>query len=158
MKLSTERLELVLQTPDETLAWVDSLTPEVQTEISPVWRERVQAAIHPAPWCCGFRIVRKSDQAPIGSCGFKAPPDDQGMVEIAYGIDEPYRNMGYATESARALVDFAKSEKGVLVVRGETRLDNVSSQCVLKKLDFKEVGEFDVPEDGLIKRWELRVR
>jgi RimJ/RimL family protein N-acetyltransferase len=158
MKLITQRLELILQTPAETLAWVTTLPPEVQIEISPVWLQRVQQAAHPAPWCCGFQIVRQVDQVAIGSCGFKAPPDEQGMVEIAYGIDEPLRNQGFATESAQALVAYAVQCADVQVVRAETKPDNLASQQVLLKLKFQYAGDFDVPEDGLVQRWELRVR
>lgn len=42
----------------------------------------------------------------MGLCGFKSAPDRHGLVEITYGIEEPHRKCGNATEPVGALVAF----------------------------------------------------
>src|SRR5688500_7586251 len=36
----------------------------------------------------------------IGDCGAFGWPDEDGLVEIGYGLAEPFRGHGYATEAA----------------------------------------------------------
>ena len=154
MKLETDRLCLQLQSPEEVLAWVESLGPDVRAEISPVWLQRLKATTQPDPWTCMFSIINKATNTSVGSCGFKAPPDEFGTVEIAYGIDEPYRGCGYATEAAAALVDFAVETDGVSTVCAHTKSTTPASERILQKLGFAFVGIFEDPEDGSVNRWE----
>ena len=158
MLLTTERLELTLQSPAEVLAWVDSLPPEVRSEISPNWLERLKNAIGPDPWSCMFRIRLINAGLEIGSCGFKGAPDENGVVEIAYGIDEPYQNRGFATESAGALTAYAQSLDEVRLVRASTKSENVASERILLKCGFTLIGQFNDPEDGLVNRWQTGTR
>lgn len=153
--MRTPRLELTLQTPTEVLAWVDSLPPEVRSEISPLWLERVRSSVDPDPWICMFRIRLLEDGSEIGSCGFKGAPDENGVVEIAYGIDEDYRNQGFATESAIALKGYAMSLPEVKTVRAHAKKENPASERTLVKCGFTYIGVFDDPEDGLVNRWEV---
>lgn len=155
MNLDTEKLQLRLQTPGQVLQWVDSLPIDVKREISAEWLAKVRSAIAADPWTCMFTIIQKSSGIPVGSCGFKGPPLDSGVVEIAYGIDEAYRCNGYATESAQALVEFARSTVDVVLVRAHTKSENPASERVLTKAGFSRVGEFDDPEDGLVNRWQI---
>ncbi len=158
MVLTTSRLELTLQTPAEVLAWVETLPSEVRVEISPDWLARVRSARGPDPWSCLFQIrLRDGDEAgtQVGSCGYKGPPDDDGMVEIAYGIDEPFRGQGFATEAAAALVEFALGRAEVRTVRANTKGGNLASERTLVKCGFTLRGEFQDPEDGAVNRWEI---
>jgi hypothetical protein len=100
--ITTERLELVLQTPEETLAFVEAMPPEDRAEISPDWIARVKQTKAGDPWSLGYTVIERESKASVGGCAFKGPPVD-GMVEIAYGIDEPHRCKGYATEAANGL-------------------------------------------------------
>jgi [ribosomal protein S5]-alanine N-acetyltransferase len=155
MLLRAGRVELVLQSPVEVLAWVDSLPPEVRFEVSPVWLERLKKAIGPDPWTCMFRIRLNDEGSEIGSCGFKGAPDENGVVEIAYGIDELYRNRGYATESAGALTKYALNLEEVRTVRANTKAENFASERTVAKCGFILVGQFEDPEDGWVNRWEI---
>lgn len=155
MILRSERLELTLKSPEEVLAWVASLPTEARAEISPVWLERLENASGPDPWTCVFRIQLSTGGTEIGSCAFKGAPDENGIVEIAYGIDEPYRNQGFATESAGALTAYALSLEEVRVVRANTKSENVASERTLVKCGFSFVGQLEDPEDGLVNRWEI---
>ena len=155
MQLHTQNLTLLLQSTEEILAWVDSLGAATRAEISPDWLARIRTATSPDPWTHGFAIMHRASGATIGSCGYKGPPDVDQTVEIAYGIDPAYQGRGYATEAARALVEYAMGNDQVRVVRAHTRPDGKTSMRVLGKLRFRCVGEVVDPEDGLVLRWEL---
>ena len=92
----------------------------------------------------------------IGSCGYKGPPDADGMVEIAYAIDEAHRGQGFATEAAQALADHALKSGRVPIVRAHTLPVANASTRVLTKCGFCHVGQVIDPEDGPVWRWELR--
>ena len=133
------------------------------------WLARVEAATSADPWVHGFALVLRSDvfpsggsrshvlhsnDAPVGTCGFKGPPADDGIVEIAYGVDPEHQGNGYATEAAEALTSHAFRTGAVRVVRAHTLPEANASTRVLTKCGFRRVGEVIDPEDGLVWRWE----
>ena len=152
--IPTASLELVLQTPDEVLAWVASLPPTDRAEVSADWIARVQATEAGDTWALNFSIVERASGSAVGGCGFKGPPDAEGVVEVAYGIDPAHRGRGFATEAARALVEFAFASSRVRLVRAHTKPGNSASTRVLAKCGFRPVGEVMDSEDGLVCRWE----
>ena len=151
--LETPRLRLVLESTEAVLARIERLSPADRAEVSPEWLARMRAS-PPSPWTHGFAIVDPASGSTIGSCGFRGPPGDDGVVEIAYGIDAEHRGCGYAKEAAAALVELALGA-GARVVRAHTRLENGASDRVLMACGFAPVGEVMDPEDGLVRRWEL---
>ena len=90
----------------------------------------------------------------IGAAGFKGPPDEAGMVEIAYGVTPSFEGQGYATEAAAALVAFAFTSGLVELVRAHTLPAANASTRVLAKCGFRHVGEVIDPDDGPVWRWE----
>jgi ribosomal-protein-alanine N-acetyltransferase len=126
----------------------------VSDEVSPAWLTRLRAAAAADPWVHGFAVVHRESCSVIGSAGFKGPPDEEGVVEIAYGIVSGYQGRGYATEAAAALVAFASGSGRVRLVRAHTRPTPNASTRVLAKCGFKRIGEVEDPEDGLVWRWE----
>lgn len=155
--IPTTRLELVLQTPEETLAFIEAMPPADRAEVSPAWIERVRATPAGDAWSLGFSVVVRGGGV-VGGCGFKGPPDADGIVEIAYGIDAAHRGRGYATEAAGGLAGFALADVRVRLVRAHTKPANDASARVLAKCGFHPVGEVVDPEDGLVRRWELKPR
>jgi ribosomal-protein-alanine N-acetyltransferase len=123
-------------------------------EISPVWLAKLRIAKSADPWVHGFVIVERESNLAIGTCGFKGPPDHEGMVEIAYGVVPAYRGKGYATEAAEALVKFALGSGQVQLVRAHTFPSNDASMRVLEKCGFKRLREVIDPEDGRVWRFE----
>jgi ribosomal-protein-alanine N-acetyltransferase len=152
--IPTMRLDLTLQTPDEVIAFVEALPPADRAEVSPDWLARVRVTPAGDPWALGFSVVKRDGGTVVGSCGFKGPPDSDGMVELAYGIDPDHRGCGYATEATAALTAFAFADRRVRVVRAHTKPDNEASERVLRKCGFARIGEVMDPEDGLVCRWE----
>jgi len=152
--IPTASLNLVLQTPDEVLAWVASLPPADRAEVSADWVARARAAEQGDPWALSFTVVDRASGSAVGGCAFKGPPDADGVVEVAYGIDPPHRGRGLATEAAGALAGFAFASGRVRLVRAHTKPDNGASARVLAKCRFRRVGEVIDPEDGRVCRWE----
>jgi RimJ/RimL family protein N-acetyltransferase len=153
-EIPTTSLRLVLQTREETLAAIDAMSPADRAEVSPDWLARVRASTGPDPWALGFAVVHRASAAVIGRCGYKGPPDPDGTVEIAYGIDPDHRGKGYAKEAAEALVSYAFGDARVRVVRAHTIEQANASTRVLTRCGFASVGEVIDPEDGLVWRWE----
>lgn len=154
MQLETERLTLVLEGTAEVLARIEELSPEDRAQVSEDWLARVRAATTTDPWLLGFRVALRTDGTTVGNCGFKGPPDGEGVVEIAYGISSTHQGNGYATEAAQALVAYARSHGEVRLVRAHTLPEPNASTRVLTKCGFQQVGEVQDPEDGLVWRWE----
>ena len=123
-------------------------------DVSPDWLEQLRASQGVDPWLHGFAVVHRDEGLIIGSAGFKGPPDEEGAVEIAYGIAPAYEGRGYATEAAAALVGFAFADARVRLVRAHTLPTANASTRVLTKCGFAHVGEVIDPEDGRVWRWE----
>jgi [ribosomal protein S5]-alanine N-acetyltransferase len=153
MELGTPRLKIALQTREEVERTIAGMPEDAKAQISPEWLARLRASKGPDPWVQAFSVVLKETDSKVGSCAFKGPPVD-GVVEIAYGIDTEHEGKGYATEAARALVQFAAGCPDVRLIRAHTLPGGVASQRVLTKCGFKYVGEVVDPEDGLVARFE----
>lgn len=95
-------------------------------------------------------ITHRSDRLAIGSIGFKELPDSTGTVEIGYDIVPHYWGRGYATEAAKALIDWALGQPGVRRVTAECLRDNVASARVLEKAGMRRL-----PDEGDMLKWEL---
>jgi RimJ/RimL family protein N-acetyltransferase len=152
--IETRNLKLVLQTPEDIRALIEGMSPSEKAELSADWLALVESATLADPWVHGFALVRRTDNAVIGNCGFKGPPSPDGVVEIAYGVAPDYQGKGYATEAAQALVTYALNISTVSVVRAHTLPEPNASTRVLTKCGFRRVGEVMDPDDGLVWRWE----
>lgn len=96
------------------------------------------------PWYTYWLIVIADDAYGAGLAGFKGPPNDQGEVEIGYGIDPAYRSKGYMTEAVRALIGWAfQHPRCRSVVAPGTRRENIASNRVLEKVGMRVSGETD---------------
>lgn len=153
-EIETPRLTLVLESLEETRARIDSMSAADKVDLSAEWLALLAAATHADPWILGFNILRRDDGVIVGQCGFKGPPDKDGVVEIAYCVEEDCRRNGYATEAAEALTAHAFNHDGVRLVRAHTLPEPNASARVLTKAGFRNVGEVIDPEDGPVWRWE----
>jgi len=126
----------------------------VSSDVSPTWLASLRSASTPDPWRHGFFVIDRDRKCVIGSAGFKGPPDSSGVVEIAYGIVPTSQGRGYATEAAKALVDFALGDADVQLVRAHTLPVANASTHVLTKCGFRHTDNVVDPEDGPVWRWE----
>ena len=171
MTIATENLELVPWSGEALVALIEEPARFAELagheagtglrefftsgEVSQAWIDQLRAIRGTDPWSIGFMVVDPPSRRVIGSAAFKGAPDDAGVVEVAYGIIPECEGRGYATESCRALVDYALATNDVKRVIAHTLpLPNASTR-VLTRCGFRKTGEVVDPDDGLVWRWEL---
>ena len=124
-----------------------------------LWNIRLpQVAADPAALDWIARAAVTADDEVVGLVGFHGPPDERGMVEVAYSVDPAFRRRGYATAMLQAALDRAASEPRVAVVRASISPDNEASLATIKPFGFAHVGEQWDEEDGLEVLYERPAR
>jgi len=108
---------------------------------------RVQLAADPArlPWSVRA-IVRRDGRVMIGFVNFHGPPgvndiEADGAAELGWTVFAEHRRQGYATETARRLMDWARDEHGVRRFISSTTPENTPSLRVHEKLGFTRTGQ-----------------
>lgn len=77
----------------------------------------------------------------IGAAGVtRVGGEGSGTFEVGYWFGVPYWGLGYASETARALLEWARETLGAKVFAAGHFNDNPASGNVLKKLGFVETG------------------
>ena len=93
------------------------------------------------------------DHEVVGLCGYKGPPDLDGVVEIGYGVASSRRKRGYATRAIMDLLKVAQQDRAIRGVVAETTTENMASERVLERngivREFKRID----PEDGEVVLW-----
>ena len=91
-----------------------------------------------------FGFVRLSDGELIGS-GSIGPDRKEGFWGFGYNLRYDCWGQGYATEAAKAMIDFAKTTFGVTHFRSSHVEPNLASGHVMEKcgLRFVGYGEFE---------------
>jgi RimJ/RimL family protein N-acetyltransferase len=105
-----------------------------------------------ADWVAHAAVV---DDVVVGHAGFHGPPDDEGMVEVAYSVDPAFRRRGYATAMLEAAIAWAAADPAVRTVRASISPDNAASLATLRPFGFVEIGEQWDEEDGPELLFEL---
>ena len=154
--IPTAHLDLVLRTPAEVIAQIEAMSPADRAEVSPDWLARVRVAAEGDPWLTGFAVVERASGLAVGSCGFKGPPDADGVVEIAYSTDPAYRGRGYATEASRALLRLGFEALGWHRIIGRIDARNAASARVLERLGMRREAEL-VENEWLKGEWASEV-
>ncbi len=81
----------------------------------------------------------------VGLAGFKGPPDEEGVVEVGYGVLGEFRRRGIAAEATALLIDFAMSDPTVTRVAAETYPELVASIGVMMRNRMRYVGPGSEP-------------
>jgi [ribosomal protein S5]-alanine N-acetyltransferase len=125
-----------------------------------LWEIRLQqAAEDPSTldWIARAALDEDSGDV-VGHVGFHGPPDDRGMVEVAYSVDEAFRRRGYATAMLTTALAWAADVPEVRVVRASISPDNQASLGTIRPFGFQLVGEQWDEEDGRELLFERPVR
>lgn len=78
----------------------------------------------------------------IGSAGVsRVGEEESGTYEIGYWYGVPYCGLGYASETAEALMGWARETLGAKVFVAGHFVDNPASGNVLRKLGFAPTGD-----------------
>ncbi|MDA0364569.1 MAG: GNAT family N-acetyltransferase [Chloroflexi bacterium] len=128
--------------------WIDALRADPTREF---WMARA--------------IVQRSDELMVGHIGCHDRPGAPHMehwapganaVEIGYTVFAAQRGLGYATEAAAGLMDWAWVSHGVDRFIASVSPDNAPSLRVITKLGFVRIGsqidDVDGPEDVYERR------
>jgi RimJ/RimL family protein N-acetyltransferase len=94
-------------------------------------------------WGDRVALVREGGRRIVGSVIFHGRPDEDGIVEVGYGVEEGSRCRGYATEATRACVTWALGEPGVRAVLAVTTEWNLPSLRLIQKLGMRSCGTRD---------------
>ena len=88
-----------------------------------------------------WTVILKSENRMVGDLCLVGEPNDKGEVEIGYGTYEDFRGKGYMSEAVGGMIGWLKTQPRVLSVNAATEKINVASFTVLKKNNFKKLGE-----------------
>jgi RimJ/RimL family protein N-acetyltransferase len=77
------------------------------------------------------------DDALIGLCGLDLRSDGP---ELGYWLGVPHWGCGFATEAARAVIDFAFGKLDLQALQSGARVTNPASRRVLEKCGFQWTG------------------
>jgi RimJ/RimL family protein N-acetyltransferase len=101
--------------------------------------------------------VTKSDREIIGSAGFHDFPNEQGMIEVGYGIVDEMQGQGFGQEFLLGMWRMIIKRDDVKILRYTVAPDNGPSVHIVEKFGFVKVGEQIDPEDGLELIYEQSV-
>ena len=89
-----------------------------------------------------FGFVRKSDSLLIGSGGIRRQEDD--TWDFGYNLRRDCWGRGYTTEAVKAMIGFARTQRGARVFAAHHAVDNPASGRVMEKcgLTFYHDGEY----------------
>ena len=119
---------------------------EYQTEKAAI--EFIRWQNNPGRLLIQFYIWLKQANQCIGRVYIHAKPEIDNEVEIGYSILEAYRNLGYATQAAKAAVWYAFEQAGQEVLTAIVSAENIASRRVIEKLGFINGGTRMVYHDG----------
>jgi RimJ/RimL family protein N-acetyltransferase len=96
-------------------------------------------------------MIERESGTVVGDIGFHGPPDDRGAIEVGYCVVPSRRGRGYASEAARAIVEWASRQQSVRLIVAGCDPNNVPSICTLERTGFVRTGK----ADGEL-RWRYR--
>jgi RimJ/RimL family protein N-acetyltransferase len=91
----------------------------------------------------------------IGSAGFHNLPDENGMIEIGFGIDAAFQNKGYGQQLLHGMWNWVLKDQRVKTLRYTVSPTNLISKQIIQKLEFDLVGEQLDDVDGAEEIYEL---
>ena len=110
MTLITERLELQLLSGEQLGLWTEDL-PALKWELDCAYcaepmedgfrtivegqGKKTLADPQNTVWHSFWFLIRRSDRIVVGSADFKNVPDEDGAVELGYGLGKNYEGRGY---------------------------------------------------------------
>lgn len=155
--LETSRLRLRKEAEGDQAIWLEHMnTPQVMANMGgPRTAEQIAKTFlwKAEGWArngYSFMLVeRKSDGLLIGHCGLapidaeSAPPTLKGQPQIGWTLRADCWGQGYATESARGVLDYAFDTLGQSTVYGQTSQSNVGSWRLMERLKMERLADLD---------------
>ena len=128
------------------------------------WRvPQVKADSSCNKWFVRFIVLRESKEI-IGSTSFHGVPDENGMMEIGLGIEEAFRNQGYAKEALLGMWRWVSDQPIVKTLRYTVSPDNLPSIAVINYFGFEYKGQqmdeiegpeniYEMSTEEFLQRW-----
>jgi [ribosomal protein S5]-alanine N-acetyltransferase len=126
----------------------DGVLPAINAKINKM--KNIDQSVH--LWFTYWVIILKNSNTAVGLIGFKGIPDQNGEVEVGYGVNQKFRKLGLATEALNLLKDWAFTDSKCTAITARNVLNkNIASQRVLGKTGLKLVLK-----DRQVSNWILR--
>jgi RimJ/RimL family protein N-acetyltransferase len=87
-----------------------------------------------------FAVARIDDDTLVGDCMLALDAGDPAGAEIGYTVAPRHQGRGHATESVRALLDYAFERHSVAWVRAVTDTRNEPSIAVAGRVGMRRIG------------------
>lgn len=87
-----------------------------------------------------FAVCLKENGILIGGCGIRRETESSQVANLGWAINPEFQSKGYATEAARALVEFGFQNLNLSVIYATCDTRNSPSYKVMEKLGMKKVG------------------
>ena len=157
--LTTERLIIrEFELSDDVALYELNSDPEVMQYTGDVYFDSVEKARELIANYSDYKrngfgrntVLFKETGAFLGWCGLKKLED--GTVDIGYRFLKKHWDNGYATESAKAIIDYGFKNYGLTEIIGNADVDNLSSIRVFEKLGMKfvKIREYDGIEKAVL--------
>jgi RimJ/RimL family protein N-acetyltransferase len=99
--------------------------------------------------------IEKATKEIVGSAGFHDFPNEDGMIEIGFGIVSEKQNQGYGKELLHGMWGEIVKRPDVRTLRYTVSPTNLSSMHIIKSSGFALVGEQMDEGDGLELIFEM---
>ncbi|NLD50700.1 MAG: GNAT family N-acetyltransferase, partial [Clostridiaceae bacterium] len=83
-------------------------------------------------------FIEKADRSIVGDGGFKGDPNENGEIDIGYGIVKSKRRKGYGFEAVSELIRWGFTNSNVRCITADCLNDNEASIKLLEKLGMKK--------------------
>jgi RimJ/RimL family protein N-acetyltransferase len=100
-----------------------------------------------------WTLISKEENKMIGDLCFVGEPDENGQIEIGYGIYNEFRKKGFMTEAVGGMIKWAEKQQNIRSIIASTEKSNIDSFSILKKNKFEKVGETDS-----LYNWQFNIR
>lgn len=160
LALRTERLRLVAANAAlaraalaDRLAFSDLLGAEVpqswppplMADVEPEWADRLAREPELAGWLHWYVVLVDDeggeDDVLIGSAGFNGLDAGTGTLVMGFSVLPAFSGLGYATEAAWALLEWAFAQPGVARIAARAFPDHAASLRVMEHLGMRRVED-----------------
>jgi RimJ/RimL family protein N-acetyltransferase len=86
-------------------------------------------------------IVERTSSRLIGCCSVRTAGQETGYAEFGLGVAPDYWGRGFATEAARAMLEFAFGELSCKTIHSQTVTENRRVERLLTRLGFEKLRE-----------------
>jgi ribosomal-protein-alanine N-acetyltransferase len=100
-----------------------------------------------------WTIIAKDSNHIVGDLCFIGEPNQEGEIEIGYGIYEMFRDNGYMKEAISGMIKWAAKQDKVKSIIAHTLKSNQASYTLLIKNNFHKIDEME-----FLYKWQIQLR